>query len=159
MNDHLDPPQANPSIWMIGDPWRDLRSELRAHRQATVITEHGTVHLLDLEAGVTTRVPGVVGNHLAGDFQIRRLLDVVTLTPCGLASACDPPDQSGWSTPLLLVVAGLDDLPTDVTDELIDRLGTIEPGGLPDATGHTAENCGALYCSRPRDTIVPAARG
>ena len=134
-------------IWMIGEPWRDLASEVAAAGPlVAAMSEHGTKRLLDLRHGWQMRLPAAGRGGLPHDFERDELWRVGVATPCGIITMRR--QRPGWSATsrLLAVVSG-------ELDAIAEAM-TAVPDSAPDWSGHPRQPCGAVYCIR---TALPAA--
>lgn len=120
-------------VWQLGDPWRDLTNEIHNTGLVAVVTDSGTVHLIDVMGGRQCRLSAT--NPMPNDQRWRSLAHL-EVTPCGAFTVTDIGD---WhlTTPLLAVINGHD--PAGITEDHLSR-------GAANMGGHPPEACVGLYC-------------
>lgn len=142
------PAESSIVIWQFGDPWRHLRDEIISACTTTIVTAHLTIHLIDLAKCRTTRLPSGLGTFLAEDGTPRTLISIKVATPCGIVTLFDPIESSQWSTPIALVVRGIQlDWSETHLSRLREAAAELDPGPALD---HPATHCGSALLQGPQ---------
>ena len=98
------PEQIPKLLWRHGDVWSDFTDEFRS-QVVTVVTENGTLRVLDIDEGWQQRVP-LPGRHsLHLDGNRHELATVAFASPCGIHTTSSA-HQWHVSTPVIAVVTG-----------------------------------------------------
>lgn len=142
MPDHWTAAREPTVLWRVGDRWRDFLEEVLAVKgPVVVVTEHGSIQVMDVAEGWVSRLPGRNASKLINDVRRRPLAEVQVATPCGFLTVGESSLSWQASSWVVLVYAGDPGalevlLPVDV-----DRVEV-------DASQHPPEACGALHCVR-----------
>lgn len=127
-------------IWSNGDKWRSLTADITAAGGTiTVLTENGTIRLINIDNGWQKRIPGP-SREMRKD-NITFDLSSFDATPCGMRT--NSMDGS-WhlTTPMLAVIKGEQ---VEFAQEIFVMMG--KNNKVHYAPGHPSERCAcALYC-------------
>ena len=133
--------EPRPWVWRVGAGWEDFTSYLRSH-PSLVITENGSIRLLDLSAGWQMRVSPDGGHSMDGDFVQRPLSRVRFASPCGVhTEGSDPMD---WHVTTRVLAVGPIRIAQGPLTETIQAL--IEDRALDRLTNHASQRCPVAYC-------------
>lgn len=131
-------------LWRVGDQWRELNEDLHRVREATLLTMHGSVHLLDLNEWRQLRIRH--GERMSDDDRWW-ILGTIEATPCGLHSTIR---GGSWHSTgrLRLVVAG-HDAGLASTPAGIDAMAAEWS-----APGHGEWRCRSVHCTLADPTVA-----
>lgn len=124
-------------IWANGDNWESLTEQTVTAQQITIMSENGTVRLIDLTNERQCRIPTF--HQMANDHHWQELA-TIDITPCGAMTFTGRMFGEHWTTRIKLVAAGHHpDLAT--TPE-----GKTALAADWESPGHPDEPCVAAYC-------------